>query len=83
MECISELKDSLNMYFGWNKARMTCFVNMLLALLATRTVNLNKLACVVFGDALQASRYRRIQRFFSEFPLDHHLCGDTLFTWLV
>jgi hypothetical protein len=41
MECISELKDSLNMYFGWNKARMTCFVNMLLALLATRTVNLN------------------------------------------
>ncbi len=22
MECISELKDSLNMYFGWNKARM-------------------------------------------------------------
>ena len=52
MECISELKDSLNVYFGWNKAKMACFVNMLLALLATRTVNLNKLACVVFGDAL-------------------------------
>ncbi len=48
MEYISELKDNLNVYFGWNKARMTCFVNMLLALLATRTVNLNKLACVVF-----------------------------------
>lgn len=42
MACISELKDSLNMYFCWNNARMTCFVNMLLALLATRTVNLNK-----------------------------------------
>lgn len=55
MECISELKDNLNMYFGWNKARMTCFVNMLLALLATRTVNLNKLACVVFSDALQSA----------------------------
>ena len=26
MECISELKDSLNVYFGWNKARMACFV---------------------------------------------------------
>ena len=47
MECISELKDSLNVYFGWNKARMACFVNMLLALLVTRTVNLNKLACAV------------------------------------
>ena len=55
MECISELKDSLNVYFGWNRARMACFVNMLLALLATHTVNLNKLACVVFGDAQQSS----------------------------
>lgn len=71
MECISELKDSLNVYFGWNKARMACFLNMLHALLATRTVNLNKLACVVFGDALQSSRYRRIQRFFSKFPLNY------------
>ncbi|MDF1930304.1 hypothetical protein PGH45_09840 [Legionella pneumophila] len=63
-----KLKDSLNAYFGWNKARMACFVNMLLALLATRTVNLSKLACVIFGEAQQASRYRRIQRFFSKFP---------------
>ena len=52
MECISELTDSLNMYFDWNKARRTCFVNRLLALLATRTVNLNKLPCVVFVDSL-------------------------------
>ena len=79
MECINELKDSLNVYFGWNKARMTCFVNMLLALLATRTVNLNKLACVVFGDALQSSRYRRIQRFFSNFPLDYQQIAGFIF----
>ena len=57
MECISELKDSFNVYFGWNKARMTCFVNMLLALLATRTVNLNKLACVVFGLSTNSRIY--------------------------
>ena len=56
MECTSELKDSLNAYFGWNKARMSCFVNMLLALLTTRTVNLAKLSCAVFGEAQQASR---------------------------
>ncbi len=73
MECISELKDSLNAYFGWNKARMACFVNVLLALLATRTVNLSKLACVIFGEAQQASRYRQIQRFFSKFPLDYSM----------
>lgn len=28
MEHISELRESLNGYFGWNKARMTCFVSM-------------------------------------------------------
>ena len=79
MECISELKDSLNAYFGWNKARMACFVNMLIALLATRTVNLSKLACVVFGEAQQSSRYRRIQRFFSKFPLDYQQIAGFIF----
>ena len=79
MECISELKDSLNAYFGWNKARMACCVNMLLALLATRTVNLSKLACVVFGEAQQSSRYRRIQRFFSKFPLDYEQIAGFIF----
>ncbi len=79
MECINELKNSLNVYFGWKKARMTCFVNMLLALLARRTVNLNKLACVVFGDAIQSSRYRRIQRFFSKCPLDYQQIAGFIF----
>jgi len=40
---------------------------MLLALLTVRTVNLNKLACVVIGEAQLLSRYRRIQRFFAGF----------------
>ncbi len=79
MGCISELKDSLNAYFGWNKARMACFVNMLLALLTTRTVNLSKLSCAVFGEAQQTSRYRRIQRFFSQFPLDYQQIAGFIF----
>jgi len=51
MDCINELRDSLNVHLGWNNARITCFVNRLLALLTLRTVNLNKLACVVIGEA--------------------------------
>ena len=47
MEHISELTESLNGYFGWNKARMTCFVKMLLALAS---------------DAQQSSRYRQLPR---------------------
>jgi hypothetical protein len=71
MDYISELRASLNEYFHWNKARMSCFVNMLVALISTRTVNLNKLACIIMGDSQQSSRYRRIQRFFASFPIDY------------
>ena len=78
MEQISELRRILNGYFGWNKARMTCFVQMLLALMLTRTVNLNKLACLFMGEAAQSSSYRRIQRFFAQFKLDYdRLAGFT------
>ena len=41
----NELRDILNGYFGWNKARMTCFVDMLIALFKVRTINLTELTC--------------------------------------
>src|SRR3990167_9606604 len=71
MDYISELKESLNEYFVWNKARPTCFVGMLLSLMVTRTVNLSKLACVFASDAKPSSRYRRLQRFFAEFVIEY------------
>ena len=58
MDCINELRDSLNVHLGWNKARITCFVNRLLALLTVRTVNLNKLACVVIGEAQRMDQHQ-------------------------
>jgi hypothetical protein len=79
MEQISELRDSLNGCFQWNKARITCFVEMLLALIIVRTVNLNKIACAVSSDAEQASRYRRLQRFFSEFTIDFDMIAGFIF----
>ena len=36
-------------------------------------------ACVVFGEALQSSRYRRIQRFFSKYPLDYQQIAGFIF----
>jgi len=79
MEHISELKSSLNGYFGWNKARITCFVNMLLGLFITRSINLNKLACVFASDAEQTSRYRRLQRFFEKFKIDYDMIAGFIF----
>lgn len=79
MDYISELSASLNGSFAWNKARMTCFVKMMLSLISTRTVNLNKIACSMSSTAEQASRYRRIQRFFAEFPIDFDMIAAFIF----
>lgn len=64
------LSEILNEHFGWNKARMDCFVGMLVALIQMRTVNLVKLACAFEGKAKLDSRYKRIKRFFSGFTID-------------
>ena len=36
MQPIAELTNMLNLYFQWNKARMDCFVGMLIGLLKLR-----------------------------------------------
>jgi len=40
-----ELRDVLNGYCCCNKARIVCFVGMLIALLKVRIINLTELAC--------------------------------------
>lgn len=66
----SGLVSSLNGSLGWNKARVTCFVNLLLALFTVRTVNLKEIALAFQGPAKLDSRYRRLQRFFALFNVD-------------
>lgn len=70
MKATSGLVNSLNERLGWNKARVTCFVNLLLALFSVRTVNLKEIALAFQGDAKLDSRYRRLQRFFALFTVD-------------
>lgn len=79
MEHINELTTILNASFNWNKARMTCFSKMLLALLVTRTVNLKKIACSMSSKADTDSRYRRLQRFFAHFKIDYDIVAGFLF----
>lgn len=79
MEQVSELRASLNGCFQWNKARITCFVEMLLALIIVRTVNLNKIACAISSNTEQTSRYRRLQRFFADFSIDFDMIAGFIF----
>ena len=69
---INELTTILNQHFHWNKARMACFVGMLVALMGVGTVNLTQLALIFPSRAQIPSRYRRMQRFFSEHRLDYN-----------
>ena len=66
----SELAKILNENFHWNKARIELFVHMIIALVQAQTVNLNKIACRMQSKATKASRFRRLQRFFSHFSID-------------
>lgn len=75
---INELASLFNHHFSWNKARMDCFVGMLIGLLKTRNINLVEMSTGFTSDAQQDSRYRRIQRFIHE----HYLSYDKV-AWFI
>ncbi|MCF6764805.1 IS4 family transposase, partial [Thiotrichales bacterium 19S3-7] len=64
MRLTNELTGSLNKFLNWDKRRMDCFVNLLIALMMVQTVNLKKLANAMPLKAKVDSTYRRLQRFF-------------------
>ncbi|SKA90049.1 hypothetical protein SAMN02745130_03087, partial [Thiothrix eikelboomii] len=72
MDLSDGLRDSLKAYLGWGKPRLDCFVSMLLALLNARQMNLSLLAVHIDSDTEIASRYRRMQRFFSQVFFDYN-----------
>ncbi len=79
MDKISELASILSDSLNWNKARLDCFVRMLLALFAVRTVNLSEIAVGFASKAQVTSRYKRLQRFFRLFQIDYSLIAKLVF----
>lgn len=71
MDLSDGLVDILKGHLGWNKARLSCFVGMLLALVQLKRMNLAQLALGIGGDAKVKSRYRRLQRFFKEVEFNY------------
>jgi hypothetical protein len=71
MEQINELSSMLNQHFEWNKARMDCFVGMLIGVLKSRSMNLTEIALAFPNGSVKVeSRYRRIQHFVHSYPID-------------
>lgn len=79
MDKISELKRIIGENLSWNKARLDCFVRMLVALFAVRTVNLSEIAVAFSSKAEINSRYKRLQRFFAQFKIDYTTIARFIF----
>lgn len=71
MDLADELRNSLKDHLGWGKPRLVCFISMLLAVLRIQRMDLSRLAVAMGGSADVTSRYRRLQRFFSEVRFDY------------
>jgi len=79
---LSPLIDILTTTFAWHGARMTFLSQFLIALIRVRTVNLAELATAFCGEAKPDSHYRRIQRFFKDFPLTRAHVTAAVIQWL-
>ena len=79
MDKINELKKILSENLTWNKARLDCFVRMLIALFVVRTVNLSEIAVAFTSKAEVNSRYKRLQRFFAKFKIDYTVIARFIF----
>ena len=79
MKHISELMVILSGVLCWNKARLSCLSNLLLALVKVRTVNLREIAVAFTSSAKVDSRYKRLNRFFAHFKIDILIITRCLF----
>nr|WP_166154883.1 hypothetical protein [Neochlamydia sp. AcF84]NGY94587.1 hypothetical protein [Neochlamydia sp. AcF84] len=70
MKEIDELREVLSQTLDWNRARLTCFCQIVLALFRVRSVNLTQLATAFQGKAKLDSHYKRLQRFFRALKFD-------------
>lgn len=75
---INELESNLKQEFGWHKYRIQCLVQIILGLIAVRSVNLKEVACAIASDALTDSNYRRLQRFFAKVEFPRHVLAQLI-----
>jgi len=67
----NKLVTILKAELRWDKRRIECFVQMLLALMVVQTVNLTKIANQIPTKVRGSNKYRRLQRFFQGCRIDY------------
>jgi hypothetical protein len=65
---LMKLSAVLQVHFkDWNLAHIKCLAQMVLALLAVKTINLVQISTAFRGETKQTSNYKRINRFMNKF----------------
>jgi len=77
-DMLNELEANLKDTFGWHKSRIRCLVQIIVGLIAVRSVNLKELACAFMGESELNSHYRRLQRFFAQVRFPRHTLANLL-----
>ena len=81
MKHISELSGILRTQLQMDKRKIDCLVQLIMALISFRTVNLTKLADGLLGSAKSESKYRRLQRLIAGWPKSIDWLGPWLLSW--
>lgn len=81
MRHISELSSILRSQFSFDKRKRYCLAQVIMAMISCRTVNLTLLADMLYGEAVSLSKYRRLQRLFSQWSMPIDGLGAWLLSW--
>ena len=71
MQASKDLQILLKQHLAWHATRLDFVARFILAMIHTKTVNLVDISLDLNGEAKPESNYRRIQRFFKDFTIDH------------
>ena len=71
MNQVNLLRQTLKPLLGWHGARLSFLALFIIALLRVKTINLVELATGFRSHAKSESSYKRLQRFFRHFDVEH------------
>lgn len=82
MKHLKKLEKIFKEYYSWDSRRVNFLSNMISSIIRSRSVNMQKVAENIEGEAKVSSNYRRIQRFFKEQKIDYEITAKLLSTLL-
>jgi len=78
MRHLQQMKEVFEKYYNWHHHRVSFFGNLISSIIRSRSVNMQKVAENIEGEAKTESNYRRIQRLFKGQDIDFDMTARLL-----